>query len=71
MNINLRALVFGAAVATALTASLTAAVDVAAAERVQVIQLDRVEVTGHRAVDADADVIRLDPVMVTGHRDAV
>ncbi len=68
MNINLRALVFGAAVAAALTASL----NVAAAERVQVIRLDGIEVTAHRAVDADADagVVRLDPIMVTAHRNA-
>jgi hypothetical protein len=70
MNINLRALVFGAAVAAALTVTM----NVVAAERTEVTCLDRVQVTAHRdAFDADGNLkpIRLDPVVVIAHRTAV
>ncbi len=69
MNINLRALVFGAVVAAALTITM----NVVAAERAEVIRLDAVTVTAHRdAFDADGNLkpIRLDSVTVVGHRDA-
>ena len=71
MNINLRALIFGTAVAAALTVTMNT---VAAAEPVQVIRLDTVQVVGHRvAFEADrtVDVVRLDPVVVTAHHGAV
>jgi hypothetical protein len=69
MNINLRALVFGAAVAAALTVTM----NVVAAERTEVTRLDGVQVTAHRdAFDADGNLkaIRLDPVVVIAHRTA-
>ena len=68
MNTNLRALVFGVAVAAALTITLDT---VTAAESVEVIRLEGVQVTAHRdAFDADGNlkVIRLDPVVVTAHK---
>ena len=70
MNTNLRALIFGAAVAAALTITLDT---VTAAESMDVIRLDAVEITAHRdAFDADGNlkVVRLDPVVVTGNRNA-
>ena len=70
MNINLRALVFG----TVVAATLTIAMDVVAAETLQVVRLDGIEVTAHRdAFDADGNlkVIRLEPVVVTAHKTAV
>lgn len=70
MNTNLRALIFGAAVAAALTITLDT---VTAAEPIDVIRLDAVEVTAHRdAFDADGNlkVVRLEPVVVIGHRNA-
>jgi hypothetical protein len=54
MNTNLRALIFGAAVAAALTITLDT---VTAAEKVEVIHLDRVEVVAHRDhFDADGNL---------------
>lgn len=64
MNINFRALVFGAIVA----AALTAAMNVVAAERPQIVRLDGIEVTAHRA--PDAGVIRLEGITVTAHKAA-
>jgi hypothetical protein len=68
MNTNLRAILFGATVAAALTITLDS---VTAAETPQVTRLDAVQVTAHRdAFDADGNlkVVRLDAVTVTGHR---
>ncbi len=68
MNTTLRALLFGTAVAAALTITVDT---VTAAEEPAVVRLDAVEVTAHRdAYDADGNlrVIRLDPVVVTAHR---
>ena len=68
MNTNLRALVFGVAVAAALTITLDT---VTAAESTPVYRLDTIEVVAHRdAFDADGNlkVIRLDPVVVTAHK---
>ena len=70
MNTNLRALIFGAAVAAALTITLDT---VTAAESVDVIRLDAVEITAHRdAFDADGNlkVVRLEPVVVTARKNA-
>ena len=58
MNTNLKALIFGAAVAAALTVTLDT---VTAAERaapaVEVIRLERITVTAHRdAFDADGNL---------------
>ncbi len=71
MNTNLRAILFGTAVAAALTITLDT---VTAAETPVIVRLDPVHVTAHRdAFDADGNlkVIRLDPVFVTAHRDAI
>jgi hypothetical protein len=71
MNTNLRALLFGAAVAAALTITLDTVV---AAEAPQVIRLDTVEVTAHRdAFDADGNlkVIKLDTIVVTAHKNVL
>jgi hypothetical protein len=68
MNTTLRALIFGAAVAAALTITLDTVV---AAETAQVIRLEGIEVIAHRdAFDADGNlkVIRLEPVVVTAHK---
>jgi hypothetical protein len=70
MNINLRALVFGTAVAAALTVTM----NVVAAERPQPIRLEAVTVTAHRdAFDANGDlkVVKLEPVVVIAHRATV
>ncbi len=70
MNTNLRALIFGAAVAAALTITLDT---VTAAESVEVVRLDAVEITAHRdAFDADGNlkIVRLEPVVVTAHKTA-
>jgi HAMP domain-containing protein len=64
MNINLRALVFGAAIAAALTATI----DVVAAERQQIVRLDAIEVVAHRDAAGDMEVVHLDPVVVTAHK---
>ena len=64
MNTNLRALVFGTAVAAALTITLDSVV---AAEPVQVVQLEGITVTAHR--DAP-EVVQLDPVFVVAHKSA-
>ena len=63
MNINLRALVFGATIAAALTATI----DVVAAEHQPIIRLDGIEVVAHREA---AEVVRLEPVVVTAHKNA-
>ena len=71
MNTNLRALIFGAAVAAALTVSLDT---VTAAETPQIVRLDGVEITAHHDnFDADGNlkVIRLDGVNVTAHKDVL
>lgn len=71
MNTNLRALIFGAAVAVALTVSLDT---VTAAETPQIVRLDGIEVTAHRDnFDADGNlkVIRLEGVTVTAHKDVL
>ncbi len=70
MNTNLRALIFGAAVAAVLAITLD---NVVAAEPAQVTRLEGVTVNAHRdAFDADGElkVIRLDAVVVTAHRNA-
>ena len=70
MNTNFRAMIFGAAVAAALTITLDT---VTAAERPEAIRLDAVEVTAHRSnFDADGElkVIRIDPVVVVANRNA-
>jgi hypothetical protein len=70
MNTNLRALIFGAAVAAVLTITLDSVV---AAEPVQVTRLEGVTINAHRdAFDADGElkVIRLDAVVVTAHKNA-
>ncbi len=67
MNINLRALIFGAAAAAAFTVTM----NVVAAEAPQVIRLETVNVTAHRdAFDADGNLkaVRLDPVVVIAHK---
>ena len=71
MNTNLRALIFGAAVAAALTVSLDT---VTAAETPQIVRLAGIEVTAHRDhFDADGNlkVIRLEGVAVSAHKDVL
>ncbi|MEO8938436.1 MAG: hypothetical protein ABI277_08230 [Burkholderiaceae bacterium] len=71
MNTNLRALIFGAAVAAALAITFDTVV---AAEPMQVTRLDGVTVNAHRdAFDADGElkVIRLETVVVTAHKNAI
>ncbi len=68
MNINVRALVFGAAIAAALTMTMNT---IAAEAPQQVVLLDGITVTAHRGAPVttdDVDVVRLDPVIVAGHR---
>jgi hypothetical protein len=65
MNINLRALVFGATVAAVLTVTMN---NVAATETPNVVRLDAVEVVAHR--DFDNQVVRLEPVVVIAHKNA-
>jgi hypothetical protein len=67
MNINLRALVFGAAVAATMTFTIDTVV---AAETTRVVRLDTIEVTAHRSVDdvAEVAVVHLDPIVVTAHK---
>ena len=68
MNVNYRALVFGIAVAAAVTVTLDT---VTAAEPLEVIRLDTVTVTAHRDafdVDGNMKVVRLAPVVVTAHK---
>lgn len=70
MNTNLRALIFGAAVAAALTITLDA---VTAAEKIDVVHLAPIEVLAHRdAFDADGNlkVERIEGVPVFSHKDA-
>ncbi len=67
MNVNLRALIFG----TAVAAALTTAMNVIAAETPRVIRLEGVEVTAHRdVVDAAPSIVRLEGVVVTAHKNA-
>ena len=71
MNTNLRALIFGAAVAAALTITLDT---VTAAEKSEVIRLAPIQVLAHRdAFDADGNLKaeRLDTVQVVAHKDAI
>lgn len=71
MNTNLRALIFGAAVAAALTVSLDT---VTAAETSQIVRLDGIEITAHRDnfdTDGNLKVIRLEGVTVTAHKDVL
>jgi hypothetical protein len=68
MNINLRALVFGTAVAAVLTTTMNV---VAASPTQQVVCLDRVTVTAHREnfdVDGNLKAVRLDAVVVTARK---
>ena len=70
MNTNLRALLFGAAVAVALTVTLNT---VYAAETLEIVRLDGITVTAHRAaldVDGEPAVIHLDPIVVTAKKSA-
>jgi hypothetical protein len=70
MNINLRALVFGTAVAAVLTTTM----NVVAASPTQVVCLEPVTVTAHRQnFDADGNlkVVRRDAVVVTAHKPVV
>jgi hypothetical protein len=66
MNINLRALVFGAAVAAALTVTM----NVVAAETPHAVRLPGIEVIAHRAASdaTPVDVVRLDPIVVTARK---
>jgi hypothetical protein len=67
MNINLRALVFGVAVAA--TTMFTIQTVVAAETTDRIVRLDPVEVIANRAtMEAGPEVVRLEPVMVIGHR---
>ena len=68
MNTNLRALTFGIAAVTAMSLTFDA---MSAAHAPQVVRLDPVVVTAHRAnFDAEGNlhVVRLDPVVVTARR---
>jgi hypothetical protein len=68
MNTNLRALLFGAAVAAILTITMNT---VTAAEQPEVIRLDGVTVSAHRDnFDADGNlkVVQLEGVVVTAHK---
>jgi hypothetical protein len=65
MNINLRALVFGAAVAAATTLTINTVV---AAETVPVYRLDAIEVVAHRDADVNAEVVHLDAIDVAAHK---
>ena len=68
MNTNLRALTFGIAAATAMSLTFDA---MSAADATQVVRLDPVVVTAHRAnFDADGNLhgVRLAPVVVTARR---
>ncbi len=70
MNTNLRALIFGAAVAAALTLTLDT---VTAAEPLEVIRLEGVQVNAHRdAFDAEGSmkVTRLETIIVSAHKNA-
>ena len=64
MNINLRALVFGAAVSTALTLTMNSVV----AAATPVHQLDPIEVVAHRNVDTTIEAVRLEPITIVAHK---
>ncbi len=71
MTTTVRGILFGFAVAAALTITLDS---VTAAESPEVFRLQGIEVTAHReAFDAkgDLEVIRLAPVVVTAHKDVL
>ncbi len=68
MNTNLRAILFGSAVAAILAITMNT---VTAAEQPEVIRLDGVTVTAHRDnFDADGNlkVVQLEGVVVTAHK---
>ena len=70
MNTNLRALIFGAAVAATMTLTLDT---VTAAEPQEVVRLEGISVNAHRdAFDADGNmkVTRLDAIQVIARKDA-
>jgi hypothetical protein len=70
MNTNLRAILFGAAVAVVLTLTLNT---VFAAQTPEIIRLDPVMVTAHaNHFDADGNlkVIQLERVVVIAHKSA-
>ncbi len=75
MNTNLRALIFGAAVAAALTITMnTVTAAETASQTLQVIRLDSVSINAHRdAFDADGNlkVTRLAPISVIAHKDTI
>ena len=71
MNTNLRAVIFGAAVAATLTFSLDT---VTAAETPQAVRLDGIEVIAHREnfeADGNLKVTRLEGVVVSAHKDVL
>lgn len=71
MTTTFRGILFGFAVAAALTVTLDT---VTAAESPEFYRLDGIQVTAHRdAFDADGNlkVIRLDGVIVTAHKDVL
>lgn len=71
MTTTLRGVFFGFAVAAALTVTLDT---VTAAESIEVVRLDALEVVAHREafdVDGNLKVVRLAPVGVTAHRDVL
>ena len=70
MNINLRALVFGLAVAVTTTITIDTVV-AGELTRAAVIRLEGIEVVAHRDFVADDGVVRLDPVVVTAHKTAL
>ena len=68
MTTTFRAVLFGAAVAAALTISLDT---VTAAESTEVVRLEAIQVNAHRdAFDADGNmkVTRLEPIVVLAHK---
>ena len=70
MTTTFRAVLFGAAVAAALTISLDT---VTAAESTEVVRLEAIQVNAHRdAFDADSNmkVTRLEPIVVLAHKQA-
>ncbi len=74
MTTTLRALIFGTAVAAALTIAMnTVTAAEHAGQPVDVIRLDSVQINAHRdAFDADGNlkVIRLEPVSIVGRKAA-
>lgn len=71
MTTTFRGICFGFAVAAALTITLDT---VTAAESLEVVRLEGIQVTAHRDafdVDGSLKVIRLEPVVVTAHKDVL